>query len=298
MNSQSDKGQLAIAHIALFTVAVIYGANYSISKIAMDSGLITPMGIVWLRILTGALVFTPLYFIFVREKIYKKDIWLFVICSLTGVSINMSFFFVGLHYTNPINASLVMTTSPVIVLIFSYLIIQEKIRPVNILGIFIALIGAVLLIYKPEQSFSLDSIKGDLMIFLNATVYSLYLVLVKKLVGKYNPLTILAIVFSLGLVFVSPIGVIEVLKTEWKMFDMPIYLALAFVLLCTTCMAYLFNAFALRTVRSSTAGTYIYLQPLLATIFAILLQKDTLNLKMMLCAVLIFTGLYLVSKKK
>jgi len=264
----------------------------------MDSGYISPLGIVWLRIFTGAAVFSAIYLIFVREKVFKHDFWLFIICSLTGITINMSFFFVGLHYTNPINASLVMTTSPVLVLIFSYLIIHERISSINIVGILIALVGAVLLIYEPQQIFSFDSIKGDLMIFINAAVYSLYLVLVKKLVGKYNPITILAVVFSLGLIFITPVAIGEVFETQWGLFNRAISWSLVFVLICTTCLAYLFNAFALRTVKSSTAGTYIYLQPLLATCFAILLQKDSLNLKMVISAALIFTGLYLVSKKK
>lgn len=256
------------------------------------------MSIVWMRISFGAIVFSSLYFLFVREKIYKSDIPLFILCSLTGIFLNMSLFFTGLHYTNPINASLVMVTTPIIVLCFSYILLKEYISKFNVFGIILALFGALLLVYKPEVQFSLSSIKGDLMVFGNACFYGLYLVLIKKLLLKYHSFTVLMLLFSIGFVFVLPIGIFTLPTVQWSNFSTSIWASILFILICTTCLTYLFNLFALRTVRSSTAGTYIYLQPLLASFFAILLQKDVLNIKMIVSATLIFIGLYLVSVKK
>ena len=264
----------------------------------MDDGFIDPLSIVWMRITFGAIIFISLYFIFVRERIHWKDLGLFIICALCGITLNMSLFFMGLHYTNPINASLVMVTTPIIVMCFSYILLKEFISKLNILGILLALVGAIILVYKPEIKFSIESIKGDLMVFANASFYGLYLVLVKKLLVKYHPLTVLMGIFSLGFIFISPVGFYTVPTIQWEAFTQDIYLSLAFILVCTTCFTYLFNLFALQTVKSSTAGTYIYLQPLIASIFAILLQKDTLNVKMLVSSALIFGGLYLVSNKK
>jgi len=285
------------SHVALFLVALIYGANYSISKIAMDDGLIDPMSIVWLRIGFGAIIFSSLYLIFVREKIDRKDLRLFILCSLTGVTLNMSLFFTGLHYTNPINASLVMVTTPIIVLVFSYVLLKEYITKLNVAGIFLALIGAIILVYKPETNFSLSSMKGDLMVFANACFYGLYLVLVKKLLLKYHAFTVLMGIFSFGFLFILPVGFFTFPEVQWAAMNSKIIASLVFILICTTCLTYLLNLYALKTVKASTAGTYIYLQPLLASFFAILLQKDVLNVKMLISSALIFGGLYLVSKK-
>ena len=286
-----------LAHVALFFVALIYGANYSIAKIAMDEVSISPMSMIFMRGLIGGVLFTVVYFLFIREKILLSDIPLFILCALTGVSINMSLFFIGLNYTNPINASLVMTTSPVMVLIFSFMILREKISKVNILGVFTALVGATVLIYRPNISIFNHSIMGDFFVFLNGTSYALYIVLVKSLVKRYHSFTILMMVFSLGFLFIIPFSVQDWLDISWGQLSTEVYLSIAFVLLGTTCMTYFFNAFALNHVKSSTVGSYIYLQPLIASFFAILLEKDQLNFKMILSSMLIFGGLYMVSKK-
>ena len=264
----------------------------------MDEPSFSPMALLGFRLLTGFSVFMVLFFGVSREKIDKKDIGLIILCGLTGVGINMALFLYGLDNTSPINASLVMTTSPVMVLLFSFLVLNQKITTYNALGIFIALVGAVYLVYRPEFGFSFDSAKGDIAVFLNGASYALYLVLVKKLITKYQPFTILMLVFTVGFLVFFPFTIGDISQIEWEGFSWPVYMSLAFVLIGTTCMTYLFNVFALQYVKSSTAGVYIYLQPLLATIFAILLQKDVLSLKIVLCSSLIFTGLYLVSRKK
>ena len=264
----------------------------------MDEPSFHPIALTGFRIITGFIVFTILYLLFVREKIDRKDIPLIIGCGLTGVAINMTLFLLGLNYTNPINASLVMRKSPVMVIIFYILIIKEKISRINFVGILLALSGAIYLIYNPGQSFNLKSMKGDIMIFLNGASYALYFVLVKKLIKKYKPFTLLMLIYLVGFVAVVPISFTYMGQIEWATFDQSVYLSFAFVLIGITCLTYLLNVFALQFVKASTASSYIYLQPLLATFFAIMLKKDVLTVKIAFCSCLIFAGLYLVSLKK
>lgn len=264
----------------------------------MNEASFSPFALTGFRILTGCLVFFALYMIFVREKIDTKDLPLILACGLTGVGINMTLFLLGLHYTTPINASLVMTLTPILVVVFSMLILREKLSLGATIGIFLALCGAVVLIYRPSAGFSFDSIKGDLYIFLNSASYAMYLVLVKKLTNKYKPFTILMLVFTVACCTIFPFSIPDIMAIEWSALSTSTYMAFAFVLLCTTCMTYLFNIFALGIVKSSTAGSYIYLQPVIASIFAILLKEDVLNLKTVVCTAVIFLGLYLVGRKK
>lgn len=263
----------------------------------MDEPSVRPFAIILMRVLTGSIVFTGIYFLFIREKIDWRDIPLFIGCGLTGIAINMSFFFIGLNYTTPIHASLVMTATPVLVMLLSFFILKEHISKINALGIILALAGAILLIYKPGMGFSSTSSKGDFFIFLNGTSYAIYLVIVKNLIKKYSPFTILMMVFSIGSLFVFPFGINAIMLVEWVQLSNAGYYAIIYVLVATTCMAYLFNAFALNHLKSSTVGSYIYLQPILATFIAVLWKKDFLTLKILLCSILIFIGLYLVSKK-
>lgn len=264
----------------------------------MDEPSFHPIALTGFRIITGFIVFGLLYIIFVRERIDRRDIPLIIGCGLTGVAINMTLFLLGLNYTNPINASLVMSTSPVMVVIFSVIIINEKVSKLNILGIALALSGAIYLVYKPEQLFSIESMKGDIMIFLNGVSYALYFVLVKKLIKKYKPFTLLMLIYLVGFTAVIPFSIPYMSQIEWSSFNQPVYLSFAFVLIGITCITYLLNVFAIQFVKASTASSYIYLQPVLATFFAIMMKKDVFTMKIALCSCLIFAGLYLVSNKK
>ena len=122
------------------------------------------------------------------EKVEKKDLGLIALCGLFGVAVNQLCFFNGLKLTSPVNASLIMLTTPIMVLIASSLYIRERITIAKVIGIIIGAAGATLLILGTNNNpTSQSNIWGDLLILINASSYAIYLVLVKKLMKKYNP---------------------------------------------------------------------------------------------------------------
>ena len=284
-----------LPHLALFLVNLIYALNYSIAKDVMPD-YIGPSGFILLRVIGGSLLFFLTYIFFIKENVELNDIVRLLFCGLFGVAINQLFFFEGLNLTTPINAAIIMTVSPILVIIFSAIIIKEKITIRKLLGIFLGIVGAATLILK-SGSISLDNtfFVGNILIFINATSYSIYLVLVKTLMTKYNPITVMFYVFSFGLIFVLPFGLNELLEVNTQSFSKIIYLKVAFVVICTTFLAYLFNAFALKTLNPSVVSTYIYLQPVLASVVAIFLKSDSLDFIKILSALFIFSAVYLVS---
>lgn len=284
-----------LPHLALFLVNLIYALNYSIAKDVMPD-YIGPSGFILLRVIGGSLLFFLTFIFFIKENVELKDIVRLLFCGLFGVAINQLFFFEGLNLTTPINAAIIMTVSPILVIIFSAIIIKEKITIRKLLGIFLGIVGAATLILK-SGSISLDNtfFVGNILIFINATSYSIYLVLVKTLMTKYNPITVMFYVFSFGLIFVLPFGLNELLEVNTQSFSKIIYLKVAFVVICTTFLAYLFNAFALKTLNPSVVSTYIYLQPVLASLVAIFLKSDSLDFIKILSALFIFSAVYLVS---
>lgn len=284
------------AHLALFTVALLYGGNYSIAKIVMDDNHIQPLGFILLRVITGIFFFWLFHFLFIKERIQKKDLPLMILCGLFGVAINQMFFFSGLKLTTPINASLIMTTTPMLVLIISAIVIKEKITSRKILGILIGASGAILLItYGKQIQFNKGQILGDLMIFTNAVSYAIYLVIVKTLMNKYSPLTVIKWVFTFGIIFIFPFAYKDLGAVAWNTFDTKIWSAIFYVLIGATIFAYFLNAYALKLVNPSMVSIYIYLQPLLASLIALSLGKDQLTLEKIIAAVLIFLGVYFVS---
>lgn len=286
------------AHIALFTVALIYGANYTVAKEVLDPGHIKPIGFIALRITTGMVLFGFIATFFIKEKIKKEDWKLVALCALFGVVINQLCFFWGLKMTTAIHSALLLTVTPIIVLIASAILLREAITSRKTIGILIGMAGAAFLILSGKSiGFHSEQITGDLFILINSVSYGLYLVLVKKLMKTYHPFTILSRMFAFGFLIVLPLGWSDLQAVEWSSFSENIWLAVGYVLLLTTFLNYLLNATALKTVSATVAGIYIYLQPIVATLISIGFAKDVMSADKLISAVLIFTGVYLVSQK-
>jgi drug/metabolite transporter (DMT)-like permease len=274
---------------------LIYALNFTIAKDVMPN-FILPSAFILLRVMGALFLFSFSYFIFFFQKIELKDILRFAICGLFGVAINQLFFFEGLNLTTPINAAIVMTTNPILVMLLSFIIVKEAISFKKILGITLGFIGASTLILSDGAiNLSSNNSTGNLFVFINATSYGLYLVIVKPLLNKYHPLTVLFYVFAFGLLFVLPFGYDDLTNVKWGTIPVNIYLEIIFVVVCTTFIAYLLNSSALKTLTASTVSIYIYLQPILASLFAIFLGADFLDEKKIIASVLIFSGVYLVS---
>ena len=283
------------AHISLLIANLIYALNFTIAKDVMPN-FILPSAFILLRVIGALFLFSFSYFIFFFQKIEFKDILRFAICGLFGVAINQLFFFEGLNLTTPINAAIVMTTNPILVMLLSFIIVKEAISFKKILGITLGFIGASTLILSDGAiDLSSNNSTGNLFVFINATSYGLYLVIVKPLLNKYHPLTVLFYVFAFGLLFVLPFGYDDLTIVKWGTIPVNIYLEIIFVVVCTTFIAYLLNSSALKTLTASTVSIYIYLQPILASLFAIFLGADFLDEKKIIASVLIFSGVYLVS---
>ncbi len=284
------------AHAALFLVALIYGGNYSIAKVVMDDDYLLPIPFILLRVSSAMVLFWAVHTLFIHEKIERADLGRFFLCGLFGVAVNQMFFFKGLDLTTPINASLIMTMTPILVLLISALLIGERITGRKMAGIAIGALGAGLLIaYGQRVRFDMEVMTGNAFILINATSYGIYLVLVKRLMERYQALTVVKWVFTFGFLMVLPFGWRGLVAADWSSFDLIIWLSVLYVLLGTTFLAYLLNAMALRVVNPSVVSIYIYLQPLLATLIALLLDKDELDLVKVFAGLSIFAGVYLVS---
>ncbi|MCH2213592.1 MAG: DMT family transporter [Flavobacteriales bacterium] len=294
MNSRSK------AHLALLIVALIYSANYIIAKDLMPH-YISPRGFIFLRVIGATVLFLILgACVKSKTQIARNDWFRIVLCGLFGVAANQILFFEGLNLTSPISASVIMTLNPVLVLAMGALMLNEKMTRTKILGVFIGGVGAVWLILGSSgDRSSLFSISwGNLFIFLNATSYALYLVLVKPLMSKYQPLQVIRWVFTAGLFISLPFTTKSFIELNWSLWTTQTYVSAVYVVVFTTFLAYLLNVFALKTLTSSTVSIYIYLQPLLTTSLALILGKDELTVGIICAASLIFSGVYLVSKKR
>ncbi len=286
-------------HLALTTVAFLYGLNYMIAKEVMVKEYLTPFGFIMLRVIAGFIIFSIIHAIFIKEKLDKKDLLYTVMCAVFGVVMNMLAFFEGLKHTSPIHASLIMVLTPCIVLLISALIIREKVTKGKIFGIILGLIGAALLVSNSgNASDKVATIYGDLLVMVNAISYGLYLVLVRRLYIRYKPITVLKWIFLFGVILVMPFGGYDAFTADYSSFPINIWFSVFYVLVLVTAGAYLLNAYALSKVMPSTVGFYVYFQPLIAAGAAIIVGDDSIDLVKVCSALLLFTGVYFVNKQQ
>ncbi len=298
MNSNTYK-----AHFALLSANIIYGVNYIIAKGIMPEK-ISPNAFVFIRLACCSVLFWAIKLIFINEKVDSKDFLRLALCGLLGAAANMLFFFHGINLTSPVDASIIMTATPVIVLVFSLLILKETITKNKLIGIAIAGVGALFLILYGNKASGTSSFIGNLLVFLNASCYGLYLVIAKTLMKKYNALTVVSWMFLFGLLFITPFTFNDIRLTNFKAFTTNTYLVIGFVVLFTTFFAYLFNIYALKHVTPSVTSSYIYLQPVISFIMVglyayILLENEyaqDISLVKILSCIMVIIGVYIISK--
>ena len=243
---------------------------------------------------------------FVKEKVAKKDFLLLIFGGLFGVATNMLLFFHGLNLTSPIDASIIMTTGPVMVFIFSYFMLKERITALKMLGIGLGAFGAILLISYGERAGGTSSALGNLFVFINASSYAFYLVLTKPLMKKYKPLTVISWVFLFGFIWMFPFGISDALNTDYRAFTVSTYMTIAFVIFGTTVLTYLFNIYALSKVSPTVIGSYIYLQPvisfLLVSVYGVVFHVDKyandIDFVKIISCLMVAAGVYLISKTR
>lgn len=295
------KNSIKTRTLALIAVSIgtfIYGINYTIAKDVMPF-YVKPYAFILLRVSGATAIFWFLGLFIKSQKIEKGDYKKIILASFFGIALNMLSFFKGLSLTTPISASVVMVISPIMVLLFSAFLLKEKIIKRQVLGIFIGLVGAIFLIVygNSSEDDATHRTLGNLLVFVNATSYGLYLVLVKNLIHKYNPFVFIKWLYLFGLLFVVPFSVSEFNEIQWTTMPTNIYLKIGFVVIFTTCVTYLFNLFGLSKLKPTTVSVFIYLQPVIATTYALIAGSDSLNIIKIVATFIIFFGVYLVTKQ-
>lgn len=287
-------------HAALFLVSLIYAATYSLAKDIMPLYM-QPLGIVTLRIGGAALFFALIkWLVAPHDKIGgRADNLRAIACGLLGIALNQLSFFAGLNLTTPINASLLQTISPIVVVLASAVLLKDRITWPKLVGVGLGAAGAAALILSRPATGRLpaDALLGNLYLLVNAAVFGLYLVLVAPLMRTYHAFTVLARIFLVGAIVVLPLGLPQALKADYAHFPLYIWGELGYMVFFLTILAYLLNNWALKYATPALLGVYIYLQPVLAVLIAVSLGKDRLTWDKAWQAGLIFLGVWLVGRK-
>ncbi len=283
-------------HIALFFVSLLYAILFSWAGQIMPNHL-SAEGFVFLRIVFATTLFHLIAFFQKSEKInWKLHLKEFAICGFFGTSANMFLFFKGLESTYPINGAILMLFTPLFVAILDHFRVQKWPNWQFTLGFVAAATASFLLIAGKGAKFSEKTILGDIWIAINAILYAVYLVRVKKLTAVYSPISVNRWTFSFGLLYITPIGLLPFTQTQFQNIPSDIWLKISYILIFTSFLVYLLNSYSVKKAGPTLAGLYIYLQPLLATVIAFILQTDQLSLEKITLIITVLAGVFVATK--
>ncbi len=290
------------AHLALLGTNIFFAINLSSIKYIVNEGFAKPFAINIIRVgVTAALLWVFFIFKPAKKLVKRADVGRLFLCALTGVAINQLLFVKGLSLTYSIHASLLMLTTPILIIIISAVLLKERLSITKIAGLCLGITGAVLLVTAKKHtgiaSLASQAALGDLLIILNAIAYTFYFVLVKPLMKIYDPIMITRVIFTMGFFMMLPFCWGEFAEIRWEEYTVAAYLNLGLVVIAGTFLAYLFNVYGIKILGAAMAGTYIYSQPFFAAAIAMVFLNESLTMVKILAALLIFLGVYLSNKR-
>ncbi len=285
-------------HLIALATNVFFGLNIPISKSLLAS--IGPFGWSLARASFACLCFWIASLLLPRERLVQKsDLGLLLVCAFFGMVLNQLSFIVGLAQTSPIDASIITTSTPVIVMLIAALVLKEPITPTKVTGVLVGAFGALLLIMSgSHHTIGGNGLHGDLLCMLSCLSYAIYLVISKPLVQRYSSVTIMKWTFLFSTAFLFPTGIRELTAIPYWEIDTKLWMQISYALIFGTFIPYLLIPMSLKRLRPTTMSMYNYVQPLVASIIAVIVLQDTFTWVKCVAAVLVFTGVYIVNKSK
>ena len=217
-----------------------------------------------------------------------------------GIVFNQGSYIFGLGMTSPINASIVTTSLPILTMVIAAIYLREPITGKKLLGVFMGAVGALLLILSghPLSGGQAGSIWGDLLCLFAQFSFSLYLVFFKGLIGKYSPITLMKWMFTYASICLIPFSYSEIVQLDWSLLDYKLIGGLVMVVFCATFISYLLIPIGQKSLRPTVTSMYNYLQPIVASIIAVIWGMDSFNVLKIIAVVLVFTGVFFVTQSK
>jgi len=288
------------AHLGLLGTNLFFAINYSAIKYFTSNHYAAPFGINIIRIGVSLILFWILFlFKQPEKKIDKKDIPAFLLCALAAIALNQMLFIKGLSFTFPIHAALLTLITPILITIIAARVLREKITFTKMFGLFLGVLGAVLLISNRQITVpGENTVLGDILVILSAFAYTFYFIVVKPLMNKYSSVQVIRWIFTIGFLMTLPFSFREFSEITWDVFTLKDWLILFVIVIPGTFLAYIFNVYGIQKLSASKAGAYIYSQPVFAVVIAMIFLKEELSLYKIIAAILIFAGVYLSNNKR
>ena len=285
-------------HLALLGAAIMWGLMSPIGKTALENG-ISGLSLATFRMTGGAICFWIASIFAPKEQVKPHDLMMLFFAGLLGIVLNQGCFTFGLSLTSPIDASIVTTTAPIATMIVAAIYLKEPITNKKVLGIFVGAMGALILILSSQAASGGNrNLIGDLLCLVAQISFSIYLTVFKGVSQKYSPITLNKWMFIYASMCYIPFSYQDVAGIQWTEVSTAAYVQIGYVVIGGSFLAYIFIMTAQRLLRPTVVSMYNYMQPIVASIAAIIMGLGVFGWEKGIAVALVFLGVYIVTKSK
>lgn len=287
------------AHSSLLIANVIFGLGVPISKLLLDNW-VSPLAWMATRCIGAAAIFWIISLFMPKEKVPPKDLIVIMIGGLIGFLVSQTFTAWAIDYSTPTYVSFIGTLTPVATMLCAALFIGEKVSKTGIIGVFVGIIGAMLMVVTNWQGGSgKNDAVGIGFAVMSLLTWAIYLIITRKVSAKYSAVTQMKWIFLVSTIAILPFswGDLQhstLYSSAWQWSGV---LEMAYIVVLATVVGFFAIPFAMRYLKATTVSVYTNLQPIVASFVAIALGQDVLTWDKPVALVLVLLSAYLVSKK-
>lgn len=287
------------AHTSLLVANIIFGLGVPITKLLLDNW-VSPLAWMATRCIGAAAIFWLISLFTPKEKVPPKDLLVIMTGGLIGFLVSQTFTAWAIDYSTPAYVSFVATLTPVMTMLCAALFIGERISKKGIIGVFVGIVGAMLMVVCNWQGGTgKNDVLGIFFAFMSLLTWAIYLIITRKVSAKYSAVTQMKWIFLVSTVAILPFawGDLQhstLYSSAWQWSGV---LEMAYIVVLATVVGFFAIPFAMRYLKATTVSVYTNLQPIVASFVAIALSQDVLTWDKPVALILVLLSAYLVSKK-
>lgn len=284
---------------AILLANVIFGVNVPITADLLARWM-TPMGYMSSRTFIAAVLFWAIGMFLPSERVEKKDLLLIACGGITGFILSQYLTAESLLFTSPVYFSLILALCPVVTMLLSALILKELITSKKTIGVAVGVLGALVIIMNGKSAHGVNDAQGIAFAILSITAWAFYLIIMRKISQKYGPVTQMKWLFLFTSIILLPFGVSELDKQTLftSTFNWIGLAEVVFVVFIATVCSYFLMPYGMKYLRPTTVSVYMNLQPVVASVIAIIVGQDNFSIDKPIAAALVLVGAYIVTTSK
>jgi drug/metabolite transporter (DMT)-like permease len=289
----------ALMHVLMFFTTFFWAANIVAGKLALHS--MNDMALAQVRVTAGAILFVISFFLWRGRpalKLTRREWGFLALAAFFGITVNQIFFIAGIDRTSAAHSGLIVALGPVMVLILACAMRLETLTVLKTLGAVVALAGVGVLAAGRSAQTDGATWLGDALLFVGGLAFAYFTILLKGVADRYATLTLNALIFALGAVFLLPFSAASLTRVPWRALPAAAWWEIGFMVIFGTFAAYLIYAFALTELTASRVAAFAYLQPVIAAGLGVWLLSEAVTWRVVLGGAMILLGVYLAERER